>query len=259
MEPKVKYIHQTDVHNLIAPRQVVPLLIQMFHPVNVLDVGCGIGTWLSVFKENGVREIQGIDGSFVNKELLLAYISESEFFAHDLSISFDFGKKFDLVTCLEVGEHLEKKHAYSFIKSVCKHSDTIVFSAAVPGQGGQNHLNEQWPAYWINIFKMHGFNCYDILRPLIWNVQEIDWWYKQNMLVFSNKALPGYEASYSILPMVHPQHLEQKINTNRQQDARIRELEIMGGTSTTNIIGVKTACKILIETVRNKISKIVNF
>lgn len=258
MERKVKYIHKTDVHNLIAPRQVVPLLMQMFQPATVLDVGCGIGTWLSVFKENGVTELQGIDGGFVNKDLLRVHISESDFFAHDLSITFNLKRKFDLVTCLEVAEHLDKKQAYIFIESVCKHSDTIIFSAAVPGQQGQNHLNEQWPAYWINIFKTQGFDCYDILRPLIWEVEEIDWWYKQNMLVFSNKALPGYQVSHSVLPMVHPQHLEQKVNANQQQDTRIRELEITYGISSSDIIGVKTAWKILIKTVRNKFNKMVN-
>lgn len=258
MVHKVKYIHETDVHNLIAPRQVVPLMMEMFHPLTVLDVGCGIGTWLSVLKQNGVKDVYGIDGDFVNKKLLLEHIDENEFSAHDLSKNFDLRKKFDLVICLEVAEHLEKKEAQGFIESICKHADVIIFSAAVPGQGGQNHFNEQWPAYWINIFKTQGFNCYDILRPLIWEMPEIDWWYKQNMLVFSNKPLPGYRASQIVLPMVHPQHLQQKVNANQQQDSRIRELEITYNTASDDVIGVKTAFKIFIKTIRNKVNKMVN-
>ncbi|MBC7383806.1 MAG: methyltransferase domain-containing protein [Bacteroidia bacterium] len=258
MEKKPKYIHHTDVHNLIAPRQVVPLLIKLFHPKNVLDVGCGIGTWLSVFKQHGVRGVHGIDGDFVDKKLLWNYINEEEFTAKDLTLSFDLKKKFDLVICLEVAEHLEKKQANGFIKSICKHADVIVFSAAVPGQGGQNHLNEQWPAYWINLFKIQGFKSYDILRPLIWNITEIDWWYKQNMLVFSNKSLTGFNESALILPLVHPQHLQQKVSENHQQDARIRELEMTCNPSRFNSIGIKSAWKIFIKSVKNKFNKIVS-
>ena len=256
MENKPKYIHHSDVHNLIAPKQVVPLLINLFHPQSVLDVGCGIGTWLSVFKQHGLQKVHGIDGDFVDKKLLWDHINKDEFSAKDLGINFDLKKKFDLVICLEVAEHLEKKHATGFIDSICKHSDVIVFSAAVPGQGGQNHLNEQWPAYWINLFNIQGFKCYDILRPLIWDIKEIDWWYKQNMLVFSNKSLTGFNELAAILPLVHPQHLQQKLNENHQQDARIRELTCNSGN--LNSIGINVAWNIFIKSVKNKIKKIVN-
>lgn len=257
MKNKPKYIHQTHVHNLIAPQQVVPLLINLFHPQNVLDVGCGIGTWLSVFKQHGVQEVYGIDGDFVDKNLLWNYINKAEFAAKDLGLSFNLEKNFDLVICLEVAEHLEKKQAQGFIESICKHADVIVFSAAVPGQGGQNHLNEQWPAYWINLFKKQGFECYDILRPLIWNIKEIDWWYKQNMLVFSKKSLVGFKEFPFVLPLIHPQHLQQKINENNQQDARICELEMTCNLSRYNSIGVKSAWKIFIKSLKNKLKKIV--
>lgn len=183
------YVHTENVHNLKAPERVVPHLMKMFKPHSVLDVGCGTGTWLKVFSDAGVSEICGIDGDFVNRDLLVKNIAIENFFPRDLAEPFDLGKKFDMVLSLEVAEHLPASSAKTFIEALAKHSDTIIFSAAIPGQGGQNHINEQWKDYWIEIFNSLGYKGYDILRPIIWSDDLVDWWYKQNMLVFSKTVL----------------------------------------------------------------------
>ncbi|MEO6550169.1 MAG: class I SAM-dependent methyltransferase [Ferruginibacter sp.] len=211
MKNEARYIHQADVHNLTAPRKIVPLIMNLFNPNSVLDIGCGIGTWLAVFKEHGVKEAFGVDGSYVNLDLLQSHIESTEFSAHDLAVAFDLNKRFDIAICLEVAEHIDKSSATTFIENVCKHSSVIIFSAAVPFQGGQNHVNEQWPEYWTNIFSRFGYECYDILRPKIWDDQEVDWWYKQNMLVFSNEKIEGFASSKSFLSIIHPEHFRQKV------------------------------------------------
>lgn len=176
------YIHRTDIHNTNAAREVVPVLLKLFNPRTVIDIGCGTGTWLKVFEELGIEKFIGIDGDYVNKELLL--ISNEKYIAKNLEYSFSIDENFDLLLCLEVAEHLSESRAESFIKNLTNISDTIIFSAALPGQGGQGHLNEQFPGYWIKIFNKLNYEAFDILRPLFWNNSNVDWWYRQNLLVF---------------------------------------------------------------------------
>ena len=74
------------------------------HPVqSVLDVGCGAGAWLTVWKSLGAETL-GLDGNYVRPEQLL--ISPGEFSAVDLSASFSLDRRFDLAQSLEVAEHL---------------------------------------------------------------------------------------------------------------------------------------------------------
>jgi len=188
----VKYIHTDDVHNLRAPRVVVPLLTTLLKPSSVLDVGCGTGTWLKAFQEHGVSDVVGLDGDYVDVSKLA--IDASLFKATDLESTFDLGRRFDIVLCLEVAEHLREVHARSFISCLIKHTDVVVFSAAIPYQGGQHHINEQWLSWWILLFEEFGFSYVDVIRPAIWANKDVDVWYKQNMVVFIRKGHPN-EAS----------------------------------------------------------------
>jgi SAM-dependent methyltransferase len=171
--------------------------MERFKPKSILDVGCGIGTWLKVFEDYGVRDFLGIDGDFVDRTMLK--ISESNFYPQDLTKHWYLGRKFDLVICLEVAEHLPKQAADSFVKALVEHGDIIVFSAAVPGQGGQNHINEQWPSYWQDKFSKYGYYFHDDIRPLIWANEKVECWYRQNMFIVSREV-----STSKILPVIHP-------------------------------------------------------
>lgn len=219
------YIHETDVHNTKAAEEVVPLIIKRFSPKSVLDVGCGIGTWLSVFKKLGVANIIGLDGDYVNKELLYENILPNEFLSCNLVNPFNLNKKYDLVICLEVAEHLPLESASSLIKSLCVHTNTVIFGAAIPGQGGQNHLNEQWPEYWIELFQDNGFAVYDVLRPQIWNNKNVDWWYRQNIFVFSTKDIQIDSRNLNYYSIIHPAHFNQKLEYNRMKSDELAKLE----------------------------------
>ncbi|UJP64173.1 methyltransferase domain-containing protein [Mongoliitalea daihaiensis] len=197
-----KYIHQETVHNTIAAEIIVPKIMNLLKPKSVLDVGCGIGTWLNVFSKQGVKEFLGLDGDYVDKELLYKYINPSQFKSIDLEKPFNLKKEFDLVISLEVAEHLKESSADIFIESISKHSNNIIFSAAIPWQGGQNHLNEQWPNYWEAKFKKFGFKIFDLIRPEIWNNEKIEFWYKQNIFLFSKNNFS--EVSNPCLPLIHP-------------------------------------------------------
>jgi SAM-dependent methyltransferase len=226
MQQQATYIHTPEVHNLMAPREVVPYLVEIFKPESALDVGCGTGTWLKIFYDKGVKDIKGLDGDFVNMDLLRQNISVEQFHAADLREPFDLERKFDLVISLEVAEHLPQATADQFVESLTRHADTIVFSAALPGQGGQNHLNEQWKKYWIDKFASFHFTVYDILRARFWNNKNVDWWYKQNMLVFSKKDLTSLLPSSSlILEAIHPDLLQQNLNYIIYLQEYINQLE----------------------------------
>ena len=207
-----KYIHTTDVHNTRAAEEIVPILMEWFHPKSVVDVGCGLGTWLYVFKTHGVTEVLGIEGNHLKTDLLA--ISKAEILLTDLEQEFIIDKKFDLAISLEVAEHLSSDSASQFIDSLTKLSNIIVFSAAIPNQGGQNHINEQWISYWQSIFTKHDFTLSDEIRAVFWNNDKIEWWYKQNMiLAIKNGTLLPFKEMKPPLNLVHPDLFTIKIST----------------------------------------------
>lgn len=239
----MSYIHYDNIHNLNAANEILPFLMKRFAPKSLLDVGCGTGTWLKVAQELGISEIQGIDGDYVPKEALK--ISEFFFKGIDLRSSFDLGKKFDLVLSLEVAEHLPEASADAFISSLCKHSDIIVFSAAIPNQGGQNHINEQWPSYWMEKFKTNGYLSHDILRFQFWDNPRVDFWYKQNMFVFikSKSQITVSESDLDkplTIPVriVHPELLQHLANEIKFLKTKL--------TDQSQRIGVKKSLRLFV-------------
>lgn len=206
------YIHNEREHNTVSADFIVPQIIKIINPKSVLDIGCGIGTWLSVFKDNGIDDIFGVDGEYVDKSLLFKYINEKQFKACNLNKKIDLGRKFDLAVSLEVAEHIESKNAYFFIENLVRHSESILFSAAIPSQGGQNHVNEQWLNYWIDIFQSFGYKSYDIFRPVIWGNNNVYWWYKQNMLFFSSRNFETTTLdTFNSQNIVHPELYQLKL------------------------------------------------
>jgi 2-polyprenyl-3-methyl-5-hydroxy-6-metoxy-1,4-benzoquinol methylase len=197
-----------------SAKKILPTIIDWIKPVNVADVGCGVGAWLKAFKDSGINKVTGYDGSYVKTENLL--IDKEEFIIADLEKKLTTDVKYDLLVCLEVAEHLTPNRSTGFIEDITQMSDIILFSAAIPGQEGTFHINEQYPAYWINIFNKNGYECFDCIRPLIWNMEEIEFWYKQNIMLFiKNSCTEKYSAlknlaSYSGNTMVHSKLFEYK-------------------------------------------------
>jgi SAM-dependent methyltransferase len=161
---------------------IVPILIDMIQPKNVIDVGCGVGIWLKVFQYYGVEEILGIDGPWIEHNIM--HIPKDNFLSIDLREPFSINKKYDLVICLEVAEHLPKDCAESFIKSLYNYGSFILFSRVVPFQGGVNHLNEQWPSYWENLFNDNGFVAIDFIRGKIWNANVLYYYARKHNIIY---------------------------------------------------------------------------
>lgn len=212
------FFSKHESRSISSAAKIIPFVLQYIQPESVIDIGCGNGTWLKVWKEKGVDEILGIDGDYIKPEQLL--ISQSSFRAFNLEEGYRSDKKYDLVTSLEVAEHIKAQYASAFIDSLCQLGDVVLFSAAIPGQPGTFHFNEQYPEYWKKKFMSQGFVAIDCLREKIWNNTEIEWWYRQNILFFVNSScLNNYEALKNefkgtgehIRSLVHPDLLEEKI------------------------------------------------
>lgn len=170
--------------SLQSARLIVPIVLDLVKPASVVDVGCGRGAWLRAFKENGVSLIKGIDGDYVDRSRLL--VSRDCFDAVDLNQQFTIGGKYDLAVCLEVVEHLSERQSRFLIKGLTEAAPIVLFSAAIPGQEGTNHINEQWPAYWQAIFAERGFRRLDPIRRHIWQDVRIEWWYRQNIVLYAS-------------------------------------------------------------------------
>jgi SAM-dependent methyltransferase len=190
----------------------VPLLIDLFEPRSVVDVGCATGAWLSVFHEHGVDDILGIDGPWVERrqrEIPAMFFREC-----DLTQPVALERTFDLALCLEVAEHLPAEAAPGLVRSLTALAPVVVFSAAIPGQGGKGHINERWPSFWSRYFAERGYVCVKGLRHRLWADDAVEYWYRQNMLCFVTETRPdlidrasrGNEGSTAgPLDVVHPQ------------------------------------------------------
>lgn len=175
-----------------AARIILPM-VRSWIPVNsVLDVGCGAGPWLAAARDLQIDDVYGVDGDYVDRTLLM--IPPDQFHPWDLSRPLDLGRRFDLVISVEVAEHIQPVAADSFVDNLVRHGDAVLFSAAIPGQGGTDHINEQWPDYWKAKFSSHGYRQYDVLRSRIWNLAPIPSCYRQNSYIYvaqGNTALTG--------------------------------------------------------------------
>lgn len=191
---------------------VAPLIVDWIAPASVIDLGCGTGDWLSVFKQMGVATIKGVDGDHVDLDQLA--IPRSTFAVHDLSAPYQSDQRYDLTLSVEVGEHLPADSAGALVRSLTDLAPVVLFSAAIPNQPGAHHVNCQWPRYWAELFAERGFVCIDALRMRLWNDRRVDSWYRQNLVIYVSQAhlsrYPKLQVLYKPDPdgplsLVHPE------------------------------------------------------
>lgn len=218
-----------DLGNTALPsaRRIVPLLLDWFVPASVIDIGCGDGSWLSVFRDHGVNDIFGIDGHWVDETQLR--IPPPQFRRAELDKALEIDRRFDLAMSLEVAEHLPATRAAGFVAEITAVAPVVLFSAAIPEQGGLNHINEQWPDYWVKLFAAHGYRAADVIRWKIWDDPAVTWWYKQNILLFVRDDMVAANAKLRAAmdrapadppALVHPERFLQAVRTARPRFGR---------------------------------------
>lgn len=176
-----------DTETRYSAEQILNLIAEVIPSISsVADVGCGTGTWLAVAKERGATNVIGFDGDWVDLDLL--EVDAAEFLPRDLALPIESERRYDLAISLEVAEHLPIASAQTIVQSLTSLSDFVLFSAAIPGQGGVNHVNERWQSYWAGLFGAAGYDPFDVIRPHVWTDSQIGFPYRQNTLLYVTRS-----------------------------------------------------------------------
>jgi SAM-dependent methyltransferase len=190
-----------------SARAVLPTVFGLCRARSVIDVGCGFGAWAAECGRLGAREVVGVDGDYVARGELV--IPAETFVTHDLIRPLRMGHRFDLAISLEVAHYLPESRAGGFVADLCKLAPLVLFSAAIPHQGGGGHVNERWPTWWAERFAEHDYIPVDCVRDEVWEDQRVASWYAQNTLLFVAAdahvpALDGHPGWGRCPARVHP-------------------------------------------------------
>jgi 2-polyprenyl-3-methyl-5-hydroxy-6-metoxy-1,4-benzoquinol methylase len=173
-----RYYHAISEGSIRSAKIVMEAL--PFRPASIVDVGCGVGEW-----HNGHPDYTGIDFRVKPDDLL---IDPARFVEVDLNRALpDLGRRFDLCICLEVAEHLKPGRAGELVRFLCTLSDRVLFSAAIPHQGGTGHINERWQSWWAEIFAGEGFGAASE-QPDVRHCEPVELWYRQNIVLYEKGA-----------------------------------------------------------------------
>ena len=164
---------------------IAETIVDRFHPQAVIDVGSGSGALLAALQRRGVPRLAGLEGSEEGLRRSRRLRVNAGFC--DLTQPFRLGPQFDVAVCLEVAEHLPADVADQFAGCLASGPDVLVFSAATPGQGGENHVNEQPHDYWIEKLRAHGFAVDEEMTARVreeWSERAVASWYCRNVIFF---------------------------------------------------------------------------
>ena len=234
-----RFFDDIDRASLSSAEAVVPLVRDLVPARTVVDVGCGRGAWLRTFKAHGAETISGYDGAYVDPAKLL--IPRDAFTAIDLSAPLTITGRYDLAVCLEVGEHLPQRSARSLVQTLCQLAPAILFSAAVPGQGGTHHINEQWPHFWAHLFEERGFVRLDPIRRQVFSDPRVATHYKQNAFLYVDRNLVATN-----------ERLREESRLDQMQDVTVISLNrLVPFYSVTGMLG--ELFRVIARSVRNRL------
>jgi SAM-dependent methyltransferase len=184
--------------------RIAPLVFDWVRPESVIDLGCGTGSWLTAFRDLGAKRVVGIDGDWVPRDQL--EIPEEDFVAGDLNDYIPIQDGFDLAICLEVAEHLKEPWPLDFVGKLTRLASVVLFSAAVPGQPGNGHVNTRWPTEWAQDFRHYGYEGLDLIRPRVWGDNRVKYFYQQNTILYvAEELLADFPDSPPVRDFVHPE------------------------------------------------------
>lgn len=200
--------HQAVRDETTTSAEVILPMIARTHgePSGILDVGCGPERlWLrEAHRIWGTSSMLGLDLDEATDAFPMAFAWDAESGEplplragpHPTELREDGSpatgqSRWPLVLCLEVAEHLSEEAGDHLVSELCRVAERVVWSAAIPGQGGDGHVNEQPPFYWGARFNAHGFFLTDPWRHALWSHPGVAPWYAQNLML----AQPGVLAA----------------------------------------------------------------
>jgi hypothetical protein len=179
---------------------IATLIHGVFQPETMIDVGGGEGWFAAEFAK------LGCEATVVDSGVPARRAEGVSFVECDLEHEAAKGD-YDLAVCLEVAEHLTPSGGVALVTNLTELAPIVVFSAAAPGQGGMQHINEQWPCYWADLFDPLGYVATEDFRWMVWEDETVESWYRQNLLVFARpETLKDCELSWTSTPVsvIHP-------------------------------------------------------
>jgi len=219
-QPLVGGVEQAaSVYNGTEPNSqtlYLEFLLKLLDIKSICDLGCGPGYWVRAAKRLGIVDALGYDIPLA--EGAHRIIEPNELIECDLSERYEFGRRFDLAVTTEVIEHIPQKKEKNFVDNCCRASDFVLFSGAVPYQGGVGHVNEQWLEHWSALFQRNGFHCHDLFREHFWHDSRIQYYYRQNTVLFASEEASsalrerGFNPSQNPKTMIHPEMIIQCVN-----------------------------------------------
>ena len=187
------WIYNSDYYerNIAAPAArsagtIANSILNDFKATRVIDVGCGTGALLLTLRDKGC-EVFGLEYA----EAALRYCRARRLNVAKFDLErdvFNDNRAFDVAVSMEVAEHLPETVADRYVDLLTRLSRVVVFTAAPPGQGGDDHVNEQPPSYWIRKFQWRGFEHAEELSQRwreSWRASgDVESWYYKNLMIF---------------------------------------------------------------------------
>ncbi len=192
-----RFSHHDDFYNELyyefvdekakgSAKSIACSIIKHFNPSSVIDVGCGTGVLIEILRSKNIKAV-GLEYS----ESALKICHKRDLPVQKFDIENDKltdPESFDLVVSTEVAEHLPEYCADRYVNILCELSNIVVFTAATPGQGGLDHVNEQPHEYWIAKFTDRGFQFEESVS-LEWRDEWLRAasapWYYNNLMIFT--------------------------------------------------------------------------
>lgn len=170
--------------------EIAATIRDVIRPSSVTDVGCGTGELLVALRDVG---IPGAGFEYSQAAIDIARGQGVEVTPLNLEQEIDRLpiRRADLAVSTEVAEHLPESCAETFVEYLCRTADTVLFTAATPGQGGTDHVNEQPHSYWIEKFAARGFAyqeqaTQDMRRD--WEAGHVADCYYRNVMLFRKQS-----------------------------------------------------------------------
>jgi hypothetical protein len=178
----------------IAASIVMGSVKQWYSPSSIVDYGAGPGVWsieaAKVFPNASVLALDYEAATIFSEE----FESKRPKNLITLELNFEEEKSIpvvnlDMAICVEVLEHLSEEAANRVFNSICSTAGIVIFSAAVPGQGGTGHINEKPKNYWVSRFVENDFLVFDTFAQNLQHPQVPDYYRNNCFLAINSKFL----------------------------------------------------------------------